>query len=268
MKTALDQMVRRLAKPDRVELVLNHRIYKALGEMAGMQELMAMEQIGQALGLGFDSIMVDTAPSRHALEFLDKPKYLVDLVSAPMVKLIGRTYRLWERSPLARLSRMGMDLYGQVEALVGGQLTRDVLEFFSAFQGVAEGYAKHAEKTLAVLRDPAITGFTLVSTPFKARADAAWFPAELAKRKFAVERLVVNRVWPALEVQAAVGADEEASELVAWYHRVSAAHAGAVDAVRKEVAGKIPDLMTLRELSTDIDGVAALYLISQALGSA
>ena len=267
MKTALDQMVRRLAKPAQVELVLNHRIYQALGEMAGMQELMAVERIGQALEPGFDSIMVDTAPSRHALEFLDKPEYLVDLVSAPMVKLIGRTYQLWERSPLARLSRMGMDLYGQVEKLVGVQLTRDVLDFFSAFQGVAEGYAKEAEKTIAVLRDPQTTSFTLVSTPFKARADAAWFPEELKKRKFAVERLVVNRIWPGLQVEAESGASEEARDLVAWYHGVSAAHARAVEAVRSEYAAKIPHLVTLMELSNDVDGIAALYRISQSLDS-
>lgn len=267
VKTALEQMVRRMAKPEHLNVVLNHRLYHALGSLAGMQELMAIEQIGHSLRQDFDIIIVDTAPSRHALDFFDKPEYLVKLVSAPMVKLVGRTYHWWERSMMGKLGRIGLDLYGQVEKLVGAQLTRDVLEFFSAFQDVAEGYAREAEKTITVLRDPKTTGFTLVSTPLKARADTAWFLGELQKRRFGVERLVVNRVWPQLKVVAEPGADEEAHALVNWYHGVSAAHAKSTEAVRREYASKIPRLLTLPEMSNDVDGMPALYRMTQALNA-
>lgn len=265
VQRALEQMVRRLARPDRVETILNNRIYHALGSLAGMQELMAIETIGQALANGFDGIMVDTAPSRHALEFLDKPEYLVKLVSAPMTKLVGRTYGWWERSPLGQIGRKGLDLYGQVEKMVGSQLLRDVLEFFSEFQGVAEGYAKSAEKTLGVLRGANAEGVTVVTSPLKARGDAAWFLSELQKRKFRIDRMVINRVWPELKVTAEPDADPEAHEFVAWYQGVSAAHQNAVEAARREFAAKIPHVQALPELPADVDGIAALSQIADNL---
>jgi anion-transporting ArsA/GET3 family ATPase len=270
VKAALEQMVRRLAKPENLNAILANRLYQALGSMAGMQELMAIERIGQALGHGFDSIIVDTAPSRHALEFLDKPEYLARLLSAPLVKLAGRTYQWWAKSAMAKLGRVGLDLYGHIERLVGAQLTRDALEFFSVFQGVAESYAREAEKTLAVLRDPEATGFTLVSTPFKARADAAWFLDELQKRKFTIELLVINRVWPELRAPLEAAAEDEEGEaqaLLNWYRDVSLAHARATEAVRQEFRSKIPRLLTLRELSTDVDGIHALHEIANALSA-
>jgi anion-transporting ArsA/GET3 family ATPase len=265
VQRGLEQMVRRLAKPDDVDAILNNRIYHALESLAGMQELMAVETIGKALTRDFDGIMVDTAPSRHALEFLDKPEYLVRLVSAPMTKLVGRTYGWWKNSPLGMIGRKGLDLYGQIEKIVGGELLSDVLEFFSVFQAVAEGYARDAEKTLGILRGPDAGGVTIVTSPLKARGDAGWFLAELQKRKFRVDRMVINRVWPKLSVSAQPDADESARAFVDWYHSVSAAHADAVETARREFSARIPRIEMLPELPADVDGIAALVRIAASL---
>jgi anion-transporting ArsA/GET3 family ATPase len=258
---SLEQLARRFATADQLKLILPNPIFHALGSLAGMQELMAIEVIGQAVRQKYDCVIVDTAPSRHALEFLDKPEFFVRLVTTPLVKLVGRTYNWWEKTGVSRLGRMGLDLYRQVEKLAGAQLTRDVLEFFSAFQGVAEGYARDTGKTLAALRDPKVTAFTIVSSPFKARADAAWFWQELHTRKFAVERLVVNRIWPELQLQQT----GEAQALIEWYGGVSGAHRKAWDAVQRDFSAKIQRLLALPELPTDVDGLPALHRIAERL---
>jgi anion-transporting ArsA/GET3 family ATPase len=267
VKERLDHMVRRHARADKLRIILQHPIYQAVGRLVGMQELMAIERIGEALAEGYDEVIVDTAPSRHALEFLDKPEYFVQLVGSPIVRLVGRTYHWWEKSSLARLGRFGFELYSQIEKLVGVELARDVLEFFSAFQGVAEAYAKESAATLERLHDSRTTSFTIVTSPFKASRDAGFFWEELQKRKFSVEGLVVNRVWPELAVSARPGATSEAEALVTWYRNVSAAHRQAWEHIAAEYSSKIRRLLPLRELPTDIDGLPALHQIAQALAA-
>lgn len=264
---ALEEMVRRTAKPEYVDFLLRHPLYNALRSLAGMQELMAIERIDRALKENFDHVVVDTAPSRHALDFLDKPEYLAKLVSAPLVKLAGRTWKWWKDSPLGRAGSAGMEIYVQIEKLVGAKLTHDVLEFFEVFQRVAETYARDAKKTIGYLRDPKITAFTIVSSPFKARADAGWFFDELRSRRFAVDTLIVNRVWPPFRISMKPDATEEARQFLSWYLETSAAQQRATERVRDEFGSKIPRFMTLRELSSDIDGLPALRQIAELLGA-
>ena len=267
VKASMDDTVRNYAKPGQAEIILGHPIYQAIGTLAGMQELMAIQRISKASAQGYDAVVVDTAPSRHALEFLDKPEYFAQLISSPMVRLVGRTYHWWEKSTLARLGRMGFDLYRQIEDLIGAKLARDVLEFFAAFVDVAEGYAKEAGKTMKTLRDSKVTSFTIVTSPFKAKRDAQYFWEELRKRKFFIEGLLVNRVWPRLAVAARPNATGEAQALATWYNSTSAAHRQAWESIADEYAVKIPHLLPLRELATDVDGLPALFQIAQALGS-
>src|SRR5258708_28725262 len=152
IRGSLDRMVRRYSPAADAETVLSNPIYELLtSSIGGMQELMAVERIHQAIEDGFESIFLDTAPSRHALEFLDKPGFFVDLVTSPMVQLVGRSYRWWKGSLLEKLSRKAVEVYTHVENLIGVQLTQDVLTFFAAFQITAEKYANRARKTLALL---------------------------------------------------------------------------------------------------------------------
>jgi anion-transporting ArsA/GET3 family ATPase len=89
VRATLDDAVRLYAPAARIDRILTHPIYATIADsLAGMQELMAVERIDQLGRRGFDNIVVDTAPSRHALEFLDKPMFFAQLVSSPWVKLV------------------------------------------------------------------------------------------------------------------------------------------------------------------------------------
>jgi len=263
---SLNRAVEQIAPPRQAAAVLAHPIYHVLLEsLAGMQELMAVERMDQALDDGFEALFVDTAPSRHALEFVDKPESFAQLVSFPMVKLVGMTYHWWDRLGLAGLSRKSLELYSRVEQMLGATLARQILDFFSIFRGVAEDYAKRARRTLAMLRDPKITTFTVVTSPFKAHRDGDFFWEELSRRKFPVGSMVVNRVWPVLPELSIPEGQQALESVAAWYQEMSQAHARVWEQVRADFGPKIPKLIEVPELSSDIDGLPALHQMAQRL---
>ena len=264
--TSLNRAVISYAEPQQAKAILEHPIYHILLEsLAGMQELMAVERIDHALADGFEEIFIDTAPSRHAFEFVDKPEFFAELVSFPLVRLVGRTYHWWERLGMARWGRKSFELYGRVEGMLGANLSRQILDFFSIFRGIAEGYARRAKRTLALLRNPQASSFVIVTTPFKANRDGEYFWEELRKRKFPVGALVVNRVWPRFDVNLPLDSPPALRDTVAWYQNVSQAHQQKWEQTSAAFAGRIRTLTQVPELSEDIDGLAALRHISQFL---
>lgn len=266
-RKTLDRAVELYASsPQQASTVLKHPIYQVLTtSLAGMEELMAIERLDQALVEGFQDIVIDTAPSRHAFEFLDKPEMFAQLVSFPLVQLVGRTYKWWEGSALSRLSRKSIELYSRVEQILGANLVRQVLDFYSVFRSIAEGYGKRAQKTASRLRDSKTTAFCIVTSPLKAKRDAEYFWGQLNKRKFPVAALVVNRIWPAARPPLPVGEDRLVDAAIEWYADVSATHQRAWEEVSRDFAGRISKLVTVPELPRDVDGLQALYQISESL---
>jgi anion-transporting ArsA/GET3 family ATPase len=263
VRATLDEAVRLYGKKDTAERILNHPIYATIADsLVGMMELMAVERIDQLSRRGFEHIIVDTAPSRHALEFLEKPMFFADLAESGWVKLVGRTYQFVARTGMMTLGRKTIDMYARAEAILGANLVRQVLDFYSLFLSIAEGYAERAQKTVAMLKDPAVTEFRVVTTPQKAMRDAAFFHEALSSRKFPIGALYVNRVW-GLEP----GADyQEGLEqrLMDWYASVRASHVAAVAEVKAAYQATIPYIASLPELEHDADGLQALERIAEA----
>jgi anion-transporting ArsA/GET3 family ATPase len=182
-----------------------------------------------------------------------------------MVRLVGMTYQWWERLGFAALGRKSLELYGRVEQMLGATLARQILDFFSIFRTIAEDYSRRARRTLESLRDPKVTTFTVVTTPFKARRDGEFFLDELSKRKFPVGSMVVNRVWPVLPELSATDATASLGNLISWYRDVSQSHQQICARTRADFSEKIPRLVAVPELSSDIDGLAALHQIAEQL---
>ena len=265
VRATLDEAVRLYAKPEKVAPILNHPIYQTIADsLVGMQELMAVERIDQLARRGFDTIVVDTAPSRHALEFLDKPMFFSDLVSSRWVKLIGRTYKFVAGTRMVALGRKTIDFYARVEQILGANLVRQVLDFYSIFVSIAEGYAERAQKTVARLRNPDVTEFRVVTTPQKVLRDAQFFTEALRKRHFRTGAMYVNRVW--LHPLRAAGLNGLGRQVLEWYTAVRDSHLRAVSQARHDFTASIPSIEMLPELERDVDGLPALermaYLIS------
>jgi len=264
VRATLDEAVRLYGKSSTANRILNHPIYATIADsLAGMQELMAVERIDQLARRGFEHIVVDTAPSRHALEFLDKPMFFSELVGSGWVKIVGRTYKFVAGTGMMKLGRKTLDLYARAESILGTNLVRQILDFYSLFVSIAEGYAERAEKTVALLKDPAVTEFRVVTTPQKALRDARFFHEALGSRKFPIGALYVNRVWglePGPEFP-----DGLARRVMDWYKSVRASHVAAVEAVTAEYSAAIPRIAWLPELERDVDGLSALERIAQSL---
>jgi anion-transporting ArsA/GET3 family ATPase len=266
VKATLDRAVNLYGEPEQARTVLAHPVYQVLIQsLAGMQELMAIERIDQAFKDGFRHLYIDTAPSRHAFEFLDKPEFFAELVSIPAVRLMGRTYKWWEQSAFSRLGKKSVELYSKMEQVLGSSLVRQVLDFYSVFRTIAEGYADRARETVRLLRDPSVSSFSIVTTPFKAKRDAGYFLAELGKRRYPVTSIFVNRVW--LSSTPVAGTLPPAAHgLAEWCRGIGAEHARELDDVRAGFSSRIPSIVALRERPSQVDGLESLRAIAKDLG--
>jgi anion-transporting ArsA/GET3 family ATPase len=257
VRATLDEAVRLYAKPEMQEQILKHSIYETIANsLAGMQELMAVERIDQLRLRGFDTIIIDTAPSRHAFEILDKPALFADFSGSRKVKLVGRTYRFAAGLGMNFIGSKALDIYARAESILGVNLVREILDFYSIFYPIAEGYARRAEKTVALLRDPSVTEFRVVTTPQKALRDAAFFTEALAERNFSIGTFCVNRAW--LHPFPDTIPDGLEGEVLRWYKSVSDSHRDAVWQLREKFGNAVRDIQVFSELERDVDGLAAL----------
>jgi anion-transporting ArsA/GET3 family ATPase len=261
VRATLDEAVRTNSPADVAERILAHPIYATIGSsLAGMQELMAVERLNQLMVRGYQDIVIDTAPSRHALEFLDKPASFADLADSHWVRLVGRTYKFVEKTGMLSLGHKTVDLYKRVENILGANMVQQVLDFYSLFLSNAEGYARRAEKTLKLLRDPGVTEFRVVTTPQKALRDAAYFQKELGARGISPASFIVNRVW-----QAEPGTERLeglAGDVLAWYESIRSSHLKAIGELKTAYRGRVA---ILPELARDVEGLGALEMIADKL---
>jgi anion-transporting ArsA/GET3 family ATPase len=264
VRATLDEAVRLYAPTKDQERILQHSIYGTIADsLSGMQELMAIERIDQFIKHGFDDIVVDTAPSRHALEILDKPALFADFAGSNWVKLIGRTYTFVEVTGMLALGRKTLDIYAKVESILGANLVRQILDFYSLFLPVAEGYAARARKTVALFKDHAVTGFRVVSTPHKALRDTQFFEGELSQRGFQLTGLYINRVWegePALRNSSGLE-----RELMDWYQSVRTSQLQEIERARAQFRHQVADIRALPEMERDVDGLEALEEMARKL---
>src|SRR5439155_6656628 len=179
------------------------------------------------------------------------------------VKIVGRTYKFVAGTGMMKLGRKTLDLYARAESILGTNLVRQILDFYSLFVSIAEGYAERAEKTVAMLKDPAVTEFRVVTTPQKALRDARYFSEALGERKFPVGALYVNRVW-SLE-PGPEHSDGLARQVMDWYRSVRPSHLAAMEEVTAEYRAAIPRIAWLPELERDVDGLSALERIGENL---
>lgn len=239
------------------DTILTHPIFKMISSsLSGMNELMALERISQLMSRGFQTIVVDTAPSRHVLDVLDKPLLFADLSASRKVKLVSRTYKFVEATGLMSIGRNALEVYARAEEILGGKLVKQILDFYSLFYPVAEAYADRARRTGELLRDPSVTEFRVVTTPQKAMRDAEFFTAALKDRNFKANMICVNRAW--LRPLDAVRREGLGREVADWYQNVSDSHRTAIEQLKSKYGNSIGRVCVLDELDRDVDGADAL----------
>lgn len=167
----------------------------------------------------FDVLVVDTPPSRHALDFLDAPNRLVRLFDNRLFRLMMGPTRLSMRAAGAALGAF-MKIVAKV---VGTAVVDDVMAFFRAFDGMEEGFRTRSLEVLRLLESDQ-TGFVLVTSPRPdAVEEACFFADRLRSTGIEIGALVVNRVHPLLlGAAASTGRDDLATIAATWRERAEA----------------------------------------------
>lgn len=192
-KATFDELVERNA-PDEAarDRILENRIYRQISNaLAGSQEYMAMEKLYEIHQSGdYDFLVLDTPPSRNALDFLDAPKRLTQFIE-------GRSLQIFMRPTGLATSLIGRGsavMFQVLKRILGFDLLSDIGEFLQAFSGMVDGFSERARSVSDLLADPA-TSFIVVCGPQgEPIEEAIYFQRKLLEAEMPVGGIIVNKV--------------------------------------------------------------------------
>jgi anion-transporting ArsA/GET3 family ATPase len=281
MKRTFDEIVLTHSTPERAEQLFANPFYQSLSSsFTGTQEYMAMEKLGQLDATGaWDLIVVDTPPTRSALDFLDAPSRLGDFLDGRLLRLLvapakagGRAYMKMIGAGLGVVSRV-------LTKVIGTQLLTDVAQFVAALETMFGGFRQRAEQTCQLLGAPG-TSFVVMATPEAgALREASYFVDRLDAEGMPLAGLVVNRVHhsaaEALNAERSLAAAQYLDEhgehpLAAAVLRVHAERvrlASREARLRERFTRAHPDtaLVEVEALSGDVHDLAGLRTVGAAL---
>jgi anion-transporting ArsA/GET3 family ATPase len=211
-KSTFDRLVvRNAGDPEQADRILHNTFYRNVsGALGGTQEYMAMEKLHELHDEGgFDLIVVDTPPTRHALDFLDAPRRLMRLLDNRIFRLLMVPTRAYLKVASAAVRTF----LRTIAKVVGSEVIEDVVAFFRAFEGMEDGFRERALAVEQLLADPS-TAFILVTSPRRdAMEEATFFAARLVDHEQEVAALIVNRVHPSFGDEAPEGLRARADAL-------------------------------------------------------
>jgi anion-transporting ArsA/GET3 family ATPase len=196
MKRTFDEIVLSHADPEKAEQIFANPFYQALSSsFAGTQEYMAMEKLGQLKAAGgHDLIVVDTPPTRSALDFLDAPERMTTLMDGRMVRILVAPAKAGGKAYL-KVVTTGFSVFtSAITRIIGAQVLQDVSQFVAALETMFGGFRERAQATYDLLKSPG-TAFVVVAAPQRdALREASYFVERLAEESMPLAGLVVNRV--------------------------------------------------------------------------
>ena len=196
MKRTFDEIVEQHADPERARQILANPFYQSLSSsFAGTQEYMAMEKLGQLVAEHrWDLVVVDTPPTRSALDFLDAPKRLGTFLDGRLIKILLAPARVGGRAYLKVLNTALAAATRVVTKVIGAQLLTDLQQFVASLETMFGGFRARADQTYAMLKAPG-TAFVVVAAPEPAALrEASYFAERLTQESMPLAGLVVNRV--------------------------------------------------------------------------
>jgi anion-transporting ArsA/GET3 family ATPase len=222
MKRTFDEVVEAHATPDKAAQILANPFYQAVSSsFAGTQEYMAMEKLGQLRSRAeregsWDLIVVDTPPSRSALDFLDAPKRLGSFLDGRFIRLLMAPAKAGGRAYLKVFSSGVTMATTVMSKILGGQVLQDVQTFVAALDTMFGGFRERADTTYALLKNPE-TAFVVVAAPERdALREASFFVDRLDQEGMPLAGVVLNRVQrlsaPTLTGARALAAAEQLAE--------------------------------------------------------
>ncbi len=269
-----DEMVSSNATPEHAQKILANPFYNTIStSFSGTAEYMAMQKLSQLAATDeYDLIVVDTPPSRSALDFLDAPQRLSSFLDGRMIRLLGSPSR-----GVMRIVGAGFQLFTKaVTSVIGGQMLADAATFIQLIEGMFGGFRERAQATYDLLRS-SHAAFVVVAVPEPdALREASYFADRLRSERMPLAGLVLNRTHPPLAdltiatTQAAIADITGSSPLAAAALGV---HADRLTVRAKELRMRArldrahPDLAVVEvpALPFDAHDVVALRTIAEQL---
>jgi anion-transporting ArsA/GET3 family ATPase len=191
-----DEMVTSNATPEHAQKILSNPFYNTIStSFSGTAEYMAMQKLSQLAATDeYDLIVVDTPPSRSALDFLDAPQRLSSFLDGRMIRLLASPSR-----GVMRIVGAGFQLFTKaVTSVIGGQMLADAATFVQLIEGMFGGFRERAQATYDLLRSSR-SAFVVVAVPEPdALREASYFADRLRAERMPLAGLVLNRTHPPL----------------------------------------------------------------------
>jgi anion-transporting ArsA/GET3 family ATPase len=206
-----DLVVANAATPEQGERILENRFYRNIsGALSGTQEYMAMEKLYELhQDTDFDLVVVDTPPTRNALDFIDAPRRLTRFLDHRLFRMVTAP----GRGVMRAVNVAAQTFLRTVAKVVGGEVIDDAIAFFRAFEGMEEGFRERADAVLQLLSADE-TAFVLVASPRRDTIEEAqFFARRLGEAGITVRALSVNRMHPSFGDGLAEAAGERAATL-------------------------------------------------------
>ena len=192
-KRTFDDLVERHAPDEEArDRILQNRIYKEISNaMAGSQEYMAMEKLYELhQEARYDLLVLDTPPTRHALDFIDAPERMSRFIEGRSLQFFLKPGRLGLRV----VGRSGGVLFSALKRITGIDLLQDLSEFFQSFGDMAQGFSERAQRVKELLGQRGTT-FLLVTAPQREAIDeGVFFWRRLKEARLPFGGVVVNKV--------------------------------------------------------------------------
>jgi anion-transporting ArsA/GET3 family ATPase len=199
VKSTFDALVVRYAPDDAArKRILENRFYRQVSAaLAGSHEYMAMEKLLElSADERFDLVVLDTPPTRHALDFLEAPDRLMGFLDSSVLRFFLRPYFVAGRLTLRVATRSGALALKLADRFLGLEFLQDLSEFFLAFESMYDGFKERAARVHTLLRDPS-SAFVLVTAPSTlALEEGLYFHRRLTEKGMPFLAFVVNRLHP------------------------------------------------------------------------
>jgi anion-transporting ArsA/GET3 family ATPase len=256
--------------PAQADRIVQNRFYRNIaGALSGTQEYMASEAVHELHGdERFDLVVVDTPPSRNALDFLEAPGVLTRFLDHRVFKLM----MMPTRTGFKVFSVATQPILRAIGRVVGSDLLTDAVAFFQAFAGMDVGFRDRAEAVTQLLRDET-TRFLIVAGPQReVIEECAWFADQLTEQGFEVSATVVNRLHPRFgdgtvadaEQRAATAGERGERELAALWsnladeRRLADAQRAALAPLAVRTADALVEVPLLPDDVHDVDALDVL----------
>ncbi|HVM53963.1 MAG TPA: ArsA-related P-loop ATPase [Acidimicrobiales bacterium] len=194
-KSTFDNLVTTYSEtPEQAERILANPFYRNIsGALSGTQEYMAGEKLYELhANTDFDLVVVDTPPTRNALDFLDASRRLTRFLDHRLYRMLMAPTRAYMKA----VNVAAQAFVRTVGRVVGGEVLDDALAFFQAFEGMEGGFRDRAAAVQSLLTAEE-TAYVLVASPrVDTVEEAAYFAKKLAQTQLPVEALIVNRMHP------------------------------------------------------------------------